>query len=729
MVSGLKDSTKLANLQVECSRLGCITFDLPPDNATSGKVLWHAIKRFENLHKKHRPMIFKFGYTHDAVWRWNNTLYGYKHDKAKWSDMKVVYVSKEPFGPSMLEAALISRFESTEGCRNIKSGGDTVQTSLVGADDVFMTYAPCRTAIRTARNVIKDVGRDQARCSGGLEALAKCSLNHSEQATRTLFAKKLKLALPIPFSTVSVPTDSRIGKSKDSDISILELQTLSLQSWVTFLLRSNNWHMLSGLVRPDAERSEKIWKSWWDKFRFIEPNHPVYEMAADGRIDLGRTAAVVLHGDEGRGRRRAPFMVLSFHSVLGRGTNLALETQKTTGVRKPYLKQKLNMKGHSFTTRLITAVLPRHLYLEGDRSFDALLERTCDDAVFMINTGIEHAGKRYHVALIRTVGDWPFLAKSGRLDRSYANTVKRVDQIAKPICHLCEAGTDRIAFEEIGTRQPAWARTVNASSPFKGPPAAARVPHSAGRLAEHFAFDIFHTFHLGVGKHLMGSVIAMFTDMETGNIEVRLEKVSAKYVTWCKENKKSAMLVKITKDMISWNATTDFPKGSWFKAAITTNMPEWAEAYNPSGCPLLEKALSAVKVANKFFRILYSEDVWLSVERSNEAGQLASQFLRRYEQCAQLAHAQGKTLFTLQPKLHPFHHCALDLLRAAGGGYEALNPLVFSTQMSEDLVGRPSRLSRRVDPRSVVKRTLERYLQSAYAEWVSSGLLIESKRG
>ena len=112
MVSDPNGSTKLSDLEAECSRLGCISFDLPPENATSGKVLWHAIKQFEKLHKKHRPMIFKFGYTHDAMWRWNNSLYGYKHEKAKWSHMKVLYVSKEPFGPSMLEAALISRFES-----------------------------------------------------------------------------------------------------------------------------------------------------------------------------------------------------------------------------------------------------------------------------------------------------------------------------------------------------------------------------------------------------------------------------------------------------------------------------------------------------------------------------------------------------------------------------------------------------------------------------------------
>ena len=62
---------------------------------------------------KHDPMIFKIGYTHNAVWRWCNNLYGYKFDKIhKWERMVILYKSNEPFGPAMLEASLIDMFQS-----------------------------------------------------------------------------------------------------------------------------------------------------------------------------------------------------------------------------------------------------------------------------------------------------------------------------------------------------------------------------------------------------------------------------------------------------------------------------------------------------------------------------------------------------------------------------------------------------------------------------------------
>jgi hypothetical protein len=59
-------------------------------------------------------MVFKIGYTHDAMWRWSNKTYGYQHDTFhKWSNMLILYESTEPFGPAMLEASLIEIFRST----------------------------------------------------------------------------------------------------------------------------------------------------------------------------------------------------------------------------------------------------------------------------------------------------------------------------------------------------------------------------------------------------------------------------------------------------------------------------------------------------------------------------------------------------------------------------------------------------------------------------------------
>lgn len=94
-----------------CDSSEFLEYRLPPRGVPAGKVLQHAKSVFANLHRKHQPMVFKFGYTHDPTWRWSNPIYGYKFDRQKWSHMVVLFESTEPFGPAMLEAFLIDLYQ------------------------------------------------------------------------------------------------------------------------------------------------------------------------------------------------------------------------------------------------------------------------------------------------------------------------------------------------------------------------------------------------------------------------------------------------------------------------------------------------------------------------------------------------------------------------------------------------------------------------------------------
>lgn len=89
-----------------------LSMNLPRPNANAGAVLDHAIKVFEGLLEKNKPMTFKVGITHDAWIRWHNRTFGYKHSKDKFGHLVVVYAAANPYGPSFLEAALIDRFRS-----------------------------------------------------------------------------------------------------------------------------------------------------------------------------------------------------------------------------------------------------------------------------------------------------------------------------------------------------------------------------------------------------------------------------------------------------------------------------------------------------------------------------------------------------------------------------------------------------------------------------------------
>ena len=97
-----------ADVIVPCKPLGCIDFNLPSKPGLSaGRVLKHARRVLQSIFAKHDPCIFKIGFTHSPSWRWSNSLYGYKQAVDGWTNMMVLYISHEPFGPAMLEAALI----------------------------------------------------------------------------------------------------------------------------------------------------------------------------------------------------------------------------------------------------------------------------------------------------------------------------------------------------------------------------------------------------------------------------------------------------------------------------------------------------------------------------------------------------------------------------------------------------------------------------------------------
>ena len=109
-------SPRLQALSAECQALGCISLNLYDHcdlNPVAGKFLRHAIQVLEKLFQKLDPLIFKVGYTHNPVWRWSNQTYGYALAREKWTDMIVLYYSKEPYSAAMLEAALIEKYMSS----------------------------------------------------------------------------------------------------------------------------------------------------------------------------------------------------------------------------------------------------------------------------------------------------------------------------------------------------------------------------------------------------------------------------------------------------------------------------------------------------------------------------------------------------------------------------------------------------------------------------------------
>lgn len=499
-----------------------------------------------------------------------------------------------------------------------------------------------------------------------------------------------------------------------------------MRDWFNFFIRNNCLHILLGIGKPNPLREADILRKFWKNFQEAYPQHQVFNEAAAGRVSLETAVPLLIHGDEGRGRRHSAHLVLSFHSWLGKGF---LKQEKTS----KWIKMQCNFLGHSYTTRFLLATMRKRDYADSE-TFDFLMENLAEEAGFMWRSGVQNReGKSYFGIVLGLAGDWPFLHKSARFSRSFNNVQKRVN-LRNPsggVCHLCSAGKASVPWEQLETRRPEWVNTLFTENPFTQPsPFTAHVLHEPGREAAIWNFDWFHTMHLGVIRNFVGAVLALMSEEEAdGNIDNRFLSLGARYQTWCQQNSRRAFITKLTKDLIGWDTMGTYPSATWHRGALSTTMMEFIEARfaqeSFSHQPLLVMAAEACEAIQSCSRLLYRSSIWLEPAEAKQCAELGLKFLRRYGQMAAESKQMGRCLFVLQPKIHVLQHFMVDLWHSHQRGTKAVNPLAKSCQQSEDFIGRPSRLSRRVTSQApVLHRIMDRYLMSTYHHFLKVGYLI-----
>ena len=578
----------------------------------------------------------------------------------------------------------------------------------------------CRAAIRTAKGVVSDIGERVAKKSPGLPELAKCSETHSERDVHRVIAKKYKLTLPIQMTELPKAPGMMYSGA---------IKVLSLKAWMQFIVDYNVWHMLCGLWKADAARERDILVEFWRRYRALKPHHAIWNLADQNKIDLSRCCPLMLHGDEGRGKKKTGFLVMSFYSYMGYGTRQANEVR----THRPYHQFRLNYGGNTYLHRLVTSVLPK--MLKDECALRSILDHVANDACDMLLQGVKDSqGNVYTACVLQIVGDWQWLVKAGQLSRSYSNCQKRpwtASSIPKGICHRCRAGQRDVPWECYKADGfPLWWATQNAEDPFFGSPALNRIPYIPNERAAFYTFDLFHSFHLGVAKSLAAGCLAMASEyMWSGNIDGRMEQLSGLWITWCEENKEYAYLHTISQSILGWPDKGTYPNGQWSKGSLSTALcrffEDWATQQEFEDDDLIILALDVCRTINRCLGKMYQCDVWLNRKDAEEVAHGGLRFLHGYRQLATNSFRANRALFPLMPKGHSMDHIFNDLrndLRCSDVVF-FLNPLNHSVQISEDWVGRASRVSRKCGGPQVIVRTLERLLQSCFAHWREHGFI------
>lgn len=458
----------------------------------------------------------------------------------------------------------------------------------------------------------------------------------------------------------------------------------------------------------------------------------VFRLANDGVLALERTAGLILHGDEGRSKKKSAIMILNVSSILGRGSNVR---NRRASLSTDYVKQDINFVGNTWTTRWLLGVLPRGLYdpKKGDgAAYDRLSQALADDMNKVIADGVVSLrGEKHWLVVVYVTGDWPFLQKTFHLGRAFGSAAKQPTSRAPPkgICHNCLADQVGYPWEDFESRNPRWRSTLGLVSPFLQDPIFLQLPHDEAFPTSMIGQDLFHGFHLGAGKVFVSSTLVLVSEiLEGSSVVKRFDALHDEFFHWCSQRKERPYIKRLSQDTIKWQQATDFPSGGWSKGSTTLCLLRFIIAFcrareNSIRDTLLHMCLLAAVEIDSFFSKLYKEGVWVHGAKAREIARHGFEFLRLNGRVAYKAFQNGRALFPFMPNLHRIHEIVFLMEDQVQKANVAINPLVWSCQMAEDFIGRPSRLSRRVSCRLAVTRTLQRSLAASYAHMRDAGLL------
>ena len=148
---------------------------------------------------------------------------------------------------------------------------------------------------------------------------------------------------------------------------------------------------------------------------------------------------------------------------------------------------------------------------------------------------------------------------------------------------------------------------------------------------------------------------------------------------------------------------------------------------------------------NRALSFMYSSGYWIKKHQAKQLGLALHFFLGAYHKLAFECAQVGKHRFAFVPKMHCIAHIAVLLKQQSLCARWCQNPISTTVQMQEDYIGRPARVSRRVDirqiHRNVVSRTLilmqqafskadrdERHMD-AYGRWLKKRAWVCSSDG
>ncbi len=496
---------------------------------------------------------------------------------------------------------------------------------------------------------------------------------------------------------------------------------------------------------PCMKHGQSHLESFWKAYQHVHPTHRLFHEEHEHRL-LATTFALSIHGDEGRGLKKGNTTILMMETCLGVNTwenelqgnnSMACPTCQLDEPTRKKIKfstaaglpsaarfQTTNLREHSFLTKFVLAALPR----KDKDVVDAIILEIVRDFNYLFDTGITAHEQQWFAACTGAKGDLKWFQRVGPLERCFGSQIS----INKQMCHECLAGDIRWPFEDA-SHEPKWGPTCYEKRPYSARPLLCHIPfeHQVGNdEAPHERFfrrDIFHNTKVGILRLFIASCVILLSKLhyfdERGQSNARdvlMDRAYHRFKMFCMTTGRTAALRSFSLTFFNSPTWNTFP---WVncKGSDTSHLLAWVhtmvvgfqhDKLSENHSEILNRMALAADAARSFQRLCYSHNLWLSKTCGGELYEKLHAFLQQYNACAFLSlHQWQYTGFGLTAKFHLIAHTKFDILCLLKSDAELIpSPQLWGCEMNEDVVGKISRLVRRVSARRASWRALQLYL-------------------
>ncbi|CAK9035518.1 Putative E3 ubiquitin-protein ligase HERC1, partial [Durusdinium trenchii] len=523
---------------------------------------------------------------------------------------------------------------------------------------------------------------------------------------------------------------------------IVVLKYLAPKDLIHFLL-NNTPDILLGGDFSDHDRAVHL-QSFWAAYRQLHPSHKVYTTHDS---DLAYTLPLLLHGDEGRGKRRTGTMIVSLETPFGLdfpskkrkrdcGCHPSPMELNKYQAQPGYAANSLgpdalravqnmrtNTKGHSFLQRWPLVVIPGIVYKQNPDVAYSFHKMLAQQLKALFYEGV--VGPHNHIfccAMLGLKADMKWHTQIGGLSRSYENQGRVRDL---QCCHECLGGSPGISWEDF-QEFPVWEQTVHVSRPWTSDPVLLQIPFNDAAPESFYQKDPFHIGKLGTLRDVVGSCVFWCLEkgfFGMGDVPSKLITAFGAFRLYCNGVGASPALRSFSKNLFCYKSRRSFPwtntKGSdtvllcrWLCVQLTGFQVDPSTSSGDRA--VLQLMCQTVHAALSYYDRMYLHGLFLDRQCAVALCRDGNSFMAGY--CLLAQHCLGSmNLFAIKPKQHMWKHTLVEIRHQLSRGSQVvLSPLCYNCEGNEDSVGRLARLSRRLDSRGISGRVLQCFLVKAY---------------